>query len=239
MSMGSSNGRAVLLGCVAAAFSTGAAIAFVDRQAASWSHATFHGAAVFRGLTHLVDPLLPAAALGLATAALAAASGWRPGPVGRTLVACCFATLIAVAIKDQAKFAFGRLWPETWVNDNPSWIKDGAYGFFPFHGGTGWSAFPSGHMCDISAPVAVLWRRLPRWRPLLAIPVALVAVGLFGADFHFVGDLIAGTFLGAACGAGVLAVMRAEGDPAPPPRVPSPAFGTRPRREPLMPVPKP
>ena len=27
------------------------------------------------------------------------------------------------------KYAFGRLWPETWVDNNPSWIHDGAYGF--------------------------------------------------------------------------------------------------------------
>ncbi len=50
-----------------------------------------------------------------------------------------------------------------------------AYGFFPFHGRTGWSSFPSGHMTAITAPVSVLWARLPRWRPVLAIPVMLVA----------------------------------------------------------------
>jgi len=116
--------------------------------------------------------------------------------------------LVSAAIKDQLKYAFGHPWPETWVDDNPSWIKNGAYGFFPFHGRAGWSSFPSGHMTEVTAPVAVLWARLPRWRLVLVLPVLVVAVGLFGADYHFVGDMVAGVYLGAACGAGILAVMR-------------------------------
>ena len=35
----------------------------------------------------------------------------------------------------------------------------------------------------------------------------LVAIGLYGADFHFVGDMVAGCCLGAACGMGVQAVL--------------------------------
>ncbi len=192
-------------------------IAFVDRAAATWSHAHFSGHdMVFRGLTHLVDPLLPLAGLGLAGAALAGSYGWRPQRAGHLLIACCFAVLVSYAIKEQLKFDFGRLWPETWVDGNPSWIKDSAYGFFPFHGRTGWSSFPSGHMTAITAPVSVLWARLPRWRPVLAIPVILVAVGLWGADFHFIGDMVAGCCLGAACGIGVLAVLRRDWSPLQP-----------------------
>lgn len=63
-------------------------------------------------------------------------------------------------------------------------------------------------MTEVTAPVAVLWAPLPRWRLVLVLPVLLVAVGLFGADYHFVGDMVAGVYLGAACGAGILAVMR-------------------------------
>jgi membrane-associated phospholipid phosphatase len=115
--------------------------------------------------------------------------------------------LVAVSIKDQAKFAFGRLWPETWVYGNPSWIANGAYGFAPFHGGAGWSSFPSGHMTVITAPMVVLALAQPRWRWIAAIPVALVAIGLFGADYHFVGDMIAGTLLGWVCAAIAVGVV--------------------------------
>lgn len=188
-------------------------IAFLDRAAASLSHAEFAGrTGIFVDLTHIVDPLLPLSALGLTAGATAAAFGWRPRRVGHTLIACGFAVLISYAVKEELKYAFGRLWPETWVDGNPSWIKDGAYGFYPFHGRTGWSSFPSGHMTAITAPVAVLWGRLPGWRPLLIAPVLAVAVGLFGADYHFIGDMVAGTYLGAACGLGVVSVLREPGE---------------------------
>ena len=184
-------------------------VAFVDRAGATLSHADFAGRnSAFVALTHIVDPIPVAAGLGLAGSGLAALFGWRPGRVGRTLVGCCLATLVAIALKDELKYAFGRLWPETWVDNNPSWIRDGAYGFFPFHGRTGWSSFPSGHTTVVTAPVTVLWQRLPRWRPILAIPVGLVVVGLFGADYHFIGDMVAGLYLGAACGFGASALLR-------------------------------
>lgn len=188
-------------------------VGFVDRAAARLSHADFAGhTAGFDALTHIVDPIPPLAGLGLAAAGLAALLGWRPGTLGRTLLACCLATVMAIVLKDQLKYAFGRLWPETWVDHNPSLIGDGSYGFFPFHGGRGWASFPSGHTTLVTAPAAVLWRRWPRWRALVALPVVLVVAGLFGADYHFVGDMVAGLYLGAACGLGALALVA----PAPP-----------------------
>lgn len=184
-----------------AVLATMACIAFVDRDAARFAHDTFHGGSAFVALTHLVDPILPLASVGLIVGGAAVLLGWRPGRHARMLLCACAAVLIAVAIKDQAKYAFGRLWPETWVNDNPSWIGTGAYGFFPLHGGTGWGSFPSGHMAVVTAPMAVLALGLPRWRWLFALPVVLVAVGLYGADYHFVGDMVAGALLGTVCAA--------------------------------------
>src|SRR5262245_32121893 len=40
-------------------------------------------------------------------------------------------------IKDLLQHAFGRSWPETYVQDNPSLIRDGVFGFNPFKGGPG------------------------------------------------------------------------------------------------------
>jgi membrane-associated phospholipid phosphatase len=186
-------------------------IALVDRPTSTWSHATLHGLVVFAWLTHLVDPLLPAGAVILAVAGVGALLGRPPPAWARTLIACCLATIIAVIIKDQLKYACGRLWPETWTNNNPSWIGGGAYGFFPFHGSEGWESFPSGHMTRITACMAVLWQRVPRFRWLWGTLVLLVAIGLLGADFHFIGDMIAGAYLGAACAAGVVAWMFPRG----------------------------
>jgi len=197
-----------LVGAIAACLLlTGLAVGFVDLPAATWSHAHLRAIAVFPWLTHLVDPLVPAAAVILAVAALGVAAGRPPSPRVRTLVACGLAVMIAVVIKDELKYACGRLWPETWTHGNPSWIANSAHGFFPFHGGEGWESFPSGHMTRMTAVMAVLWLRVPRWRWLWGTGVALVALGLFGANYHFIGDMIAGSCLGAGCAAGVVVWM--------------------------------
>ncbi len=185
------------------------AIAFVDRPASTWSHAEdLRRFPLFDALTHLVDPLLPGALLGLIAVGLAVAcGGWKPGEKGLTFVASCLAVVVAYAIKERLKFMFGRTWPDTWVDNNPSWIKDGAYGFHFFHGGEGWSSFPSGHTTVMAALASVLWIRIRAWRWLWAGLVLLVVVGLLGADYHFVGDMVAGAYLGAVCAAGVVAFL--------------------------------
>jgi membrane-associated phospholipid phosphatase len=107
---------------------------------------------------------------------------------------------VADAVKDQLKFAFGRTWPETWVRNNPSFIHDGVFGFYPFHGGPGFAAFPSGHATAVCAVMSVLWLCYPRFRLFYAAAIVAVAVALVVADFHFLGDVIAGGFLGITTG---------------------------------------
>jgi membrane-associated phospholipid phosphatase len=186
----------------------GLAIAFVDRPFSTWSHSALHGIAFFKWLTWIVDPIPWAVAVVLVAAGLSGASGWRPGAVGKTLLAVAVATAIAIFLKDELKWLFGRPWPEGWVAGAPSWIGTGTDRFYFFKNNQGYWSFPSGHMTVITAPMAVLWRRVPRWRWLWGAAIALVAIGLAGSDFHFVGDMVAGTFLGAACAAGTLAFIK-------------------------------
>src|SRR5881227_1920708 len=136
---------------MASAVLTLLSIAFVDRAVSTWAH-TLGAPAPFVWLTHIIDPFVPAASIGLAAIAIATIFGWRPGPFSRALIALCAAVLIATILKEELKFLFGRTWPETWVGNNPSWIKDGVYRFEPLHGGRGWAALPSGHMALIAAP---------------------------------------------------------------------------------------
>jgi membrane-associated phospholipid phosphatase len=98
------------------------------------------------------------------------------------------------------KFAFGRTWPETWIQDIPSLIRDQVYGFNPFHGGPGYAAFPSGHMVAIGAIVSVFWFLHPRSRAICAIGIAMVFIRQLGVNYRFVSDLIAGGFLGFSVG---------------------------------------
>lgn len=177
-------------------------IRYVDRPWASFAFAHLHGIRLFPWLTYIANPVLPVALLGLALAGLAAAFGVQPSRPLKVVLACCLAGLIAFAFKEQLKYAFGRNWPETWIDRNPSWIADGIFSFSPFHGGRGWASFPSGHMAMITAPMAVLWQALPRGRWLWACLVGLVAVGLLGADYHWPSDVVAGTALGWAAGVG-------------------------------------
>ena len=164
---------------------------------ADWTHG-LHRPPWCVWLTWIADVPAPAAVAALVCAGIAWLCGWRPAGPGRLPLLVCLTTLAAVEAKDVLKFAFGRQWPETWVNNNPSWIGTHAYGFHPFHGGAGWASFPSGHTTAITAPCAALWPHARRWRPALAALPCLVAVGLIGADFHFLSDCIAGAALGAA-----------------------------------------
>ncbi|PKU22436.1 phosphatase PAP2 family protein [Telmatospirillum siberiense] len=198
----------VLIWGFACAVLVGFSIAFLDRGIATWTHGHFHGVRFFVWLTWLVEPVPYLAAGTLAGLAVAMLCGWRPDARGRQILACCLATLVALAFKEQLKYCFGRTWPETWVDGNPSWIGQGVFSFLPFHGGRGWASFPSGHTTAAAAPMSVLWMAFPRLRWIWAGFVLLVAAGLLGADYHWLSDIIAGAFLGTACGAGMSALMR-------------------------------
>jgi membrane-associated phospholipid phosphatase len=185
----------------------GLSVLLLDRPVATWSHDVLRRPA----LAVLVTKLADVRVFGLASiVVLLAALGMRMS--GRRLVwawrlavAMAAATLLAILAVILLKFGAGRLWPETWIHNNPSWIGNGAYGFAPFHGGEGWGSFPSGHTARVTAPCAVLWRREPRLRLVwVALPVVMAAA-LVAANFHFVGDCLAGAYVGIAAAA--LALM--------------------------------
>src|SRR5262249_8226653 len=86
-----------------------------------------------------------------------------------SIVLSALSLALSAILENWLKFAFGRTWPETWVQDNPSLIRDGVHNFNPFHGGRGVAAFPSGHMIVISAITSAFWFLHPRLRSLVAI----------------------------------------------------------------------
>jgi len=173
---------------------------WLDRPIARFAHAQLQGVDLFGKLTLIPDALAP---IGLAALMAAALRGLTGRPLSRFLTVILVSGVslaAAVIVKDHLKFAFGRTWPETWVRNNPSFIRDGVYGFFPFHGGPGYVSFPSGHTTVICTVMTVLWLCYPRFRALYALAMAAVAIGLVGADFHFLSDVIAGGFLGITAG---------------------------------------
>jgi len=112
------------------------------------------------------------------------------------LFASATSLLVAVSLKNFFKTIFGRYWTETFNNNNPSLIKNDAYGFNFFHVGSQYDSFPSGHSAVIFAVMTVVWIMYPRLRWLSVLCCAIVIVGLLGADFHFPSDIIAGAFVG-------------------------------------------
>jgi membrane-associated phospholipid phosphatase len=80
----------------------------------------------------------------------------------------------------------------------PSFLRDGIYGFNLFHGGRSYASFPSGHTAVTC--ITVLWIYYPKWRPLYALAVVAVGVGPIGANYHFLGDVISGGFVGISSG---------------------------------------
>jgi PAP2 superfamily len=145
---------------------------------------SYHGHSLAIGPFSLMAA--PAEALGrvapfvLMILAAAALAGWRPKRHGRIVLVLGLSVLVAIGINGQVKSAFGRTWPESWLGGNPSWIGDGVFGFFPFHGGSGWRSFPSGHTTIITTLATVLWRVWPEFRIVWVAMAAIVITGLIG-----------------------------------------------------------
>jgi membrane-associated phospholipid phosphatase len=174
---------------------------FVDRPAARFAHDVIGRNVIFDTMQRIPEWLNSCAIPVLVVTGL-----WRLGRgdlprMARVLFLAAISLLLASAIKDQLKYAFGHTWPDTWVNNNPSYIKDGVYGFFPFHGGPGYASFPSGHMTVVTSVVGLFWLAWPRLRAVWVLPPLITAIGLHAMDYHFVGDMIAGSFLGSAVAA--------------------------------------
>jgi membrane-associated phospholipid phosphatase len=175
---------------------------WLDRPLALFAHglAPAHKHALFEPLTHIPDPLIPAAVIAFIGLGLYALSGRALSRFARAIVICSLSLVMGHVTKDELKWVFGRTWPETWIGNNPSFIHDRIFGFNWFHGGGGYESFPSGHMTATCAVLAVLWICYPRFKPLYALAALAVAAGLIGADFHFLSDVIGGTFVGASTG---------------------------------------
>ena len=173
---------------------------WIDQPVAFLVHREITTKTLFVELTYIPEPLPLLAPIAFFALGLWAVLGKPRSKLHRVLLTCGISFIVADAAKNQLKYDFGRTWPETWINNNPSLISNGAYGFNFFHGGPGYASFPSGHMTAMCAVASVLWIYYPKFRALYALVVAAVAIGLLGADYHFLSDIIAGSFLGSVTG---------------------------------------
>jgi membrane-associated phospholipid phosphatase len=173
---------------------------WIDRSIAFFVHDRIGQNKIFIWLQRIPEIFPPLAAVAFLAVGLLVINKARISKFQTVMLLCSISLVVADAIKDQLKFVFGRTWPETWVGNNLSLIRDGVYGFHPFHGGVGFTSFPSGHAAAICAVMSVLWIYYPRFRLLYALCVATVVLGLMGANYHFLSDIIVGAFIGASTG---------------------------------------
>ena len=116
------------------------------------------------------------------------------------LFVACVSLIVADQFRQSLGDLFGRYWPETWHDNNPSLIGTDTYGFHPFQVGDDVGSFPSGHSARIVGFASVFWLSMPRSRWLCVVLAVPMLVALVGMDYHFVGDVIAGSTLGAIVG---------------------------------------
>jgi membrane-associated phospholipid phosphatase len=117
----------------------------------------------------------------------------RLSPFYEAAALACLTSICAYAINDSAlKLFFGV--------PSPSTVFHGARHAFNLLRGSSGSSFPSGHMV-LAGSFAGVFMRLYRSRILSLSALLLIAATLLIAgDWHFVSDVIAGTFLGVSAG---------------------------------------
>jgi membrane-associated phospholipid phosphatase len=182
---------------------------FVDRPVAYFVHDyRVEKVEQFRWLTEpppLVQMWAP-----LVIVLLAVRRGLGPWRVWQqTLFVACVSLIVADQFRESLGDVCGRYWPETWHDNNPSLIGTGAYGFHPFEAGGDTGSFPSGHAARIVGFFSVFWLMMPHGRLLYAVLALPMLVALVAMNYHFVGDVIAGSVLGAMVG--VWAVCLVQG----------------------------
>jgi membrane-associated phospholipid phosphatase len=176
---------------------------WLDRPIALWVHSNrvgYHSRDVLEPLTHIPDPLIPVGAVIFFILGLRLLAERPFRKIYDVALACAVSVVMAEAFKDVLKWVFGRPWPETWRNNNSSFIANNDYVFHWFNGGGAFNSFPSGHTTATLAVLSVLWICYPRFRPVYVVVALAVAIGLIGSNFHFLGDVVGGAFLGATIG---------------------------------------
>jgi membrane-associated phospholipid phosphatase len=195
------SGKAVMRNwCIAfatTAIMVGVCIAYVDRPTAEFFDAHLRPTAAWAWMDRALAPLdltVVMALLFVLGCVISAGSGRLLPLWTRTPRLCSWAALCATVASLVFKRIFGRAQPD------PEFVQNHLYGFRLLHGGPHWNSFPSGTAMISVAIVSVLWILQPRWRASGILIAALLCIAVVITNFHWVGDVIAGTFLGAFIG---------------------------------------
>lgn len=186
-----------LLALTIAAIATVACIAWIDRPAAEFFDRYFPQAEWRLWIDRLVAPFeagVLVALIFLFSCGAWVISGRRLPSWTRTPTLCSWAVLWAAAADIILKHVFGRGWVD------PTYLGDGLYGFHFLNGSPHWDCFPSGTASISCAVAAALWIVMPRSRWWAVPIVVLLCAGVLVTNYHWVGDVVAGAFLGVSIG---------------------------------------
>ncbi|VVE31863.1 phosphatase PAP2 family protein [Pandoraea anhela] len=185
------------LGCLLLAL---AAIPWIDRPVVDFAHAHTQGTPWIQHLAELPAPLFVLA--WPAFLIIGAVLFWRRKLPSWAVSLWLAAGAIGVSslAKQALKYVFGRSWPATWINDNPSYLRDGVFEFKFFANDYAYASFPSGHLTVMLAFTSVLALRHRALRVPCAIAIALTAFGQIASAYHWTSDALAGAALGITVG---------------------------------------
>lgn len=114
-------------------------------------------------------------------------------PLSEATALACLASICAYAVNDSTlKPLFGV--------SNPSAVLQGARHVFHLLSRATSNSFPSGHMVLAGAFAGVFMRLYRSSIPALSTLLLIAAVLLVVGDWHFVSDVISGTFVGVSAG---------------------------------------
>jgi len=114
-------------------------------------------------------------------------------PFREATALACLTSICAYAINDSLlKLLFGV--------PNPTDVVHGARHVLHLLNGSSGSSFPSGHMVLAGAFAGVFMRLYRSSTLLLSVLLLIAAVLLILGDWHFLSDIIAGTFVGVSTG---------------------------------------
>ena len=109
---------------------------------------------------------------------------------------------VTFVAKEILKWIFGRINTRIWLR-HPN-----LNGFHWFDGSSHFQSFPSGHMLVFTPLFLALWQFFPRYRTYYGIAFSCLVIALLVTEYHFLGDIIAGAYIGAVLYLAVTRVVR-------------------------------
>jgi len=167
----------------------------VDRPVALWIHDHFGWNLDWLKWPDIIFVLMITAPLALILAGIKRLWGpWRRWEALMVTIAC--SVFAMTALKQLLKWIFGRPNTKLWLENVGFTGGNDNYAFHWFHGFWPYGAFPSGHSTIACAIATIVWIVWPKWRWLAVIALLTIAFCLVITNAHFVGDIVAGSFLG-------------------------------------------